>query len=256
MKNPLRFISQHQSKPQGIFRSTKNDMKKVLFLLTLISSFSSCVPSPTENVNVSPIFVELHSFYTPQKITQTFLWHFTPHAPMKDSAYFLEYFGINFRKTPEGILPLSLFGISDTLRKDSIINEGYISDSLIMMYYGNASDPLTPRIVLLLDTLKVGANWIAADNFLTKNGAKVGIKAVVENYYSETQAGKSTYKDVYLVSYTSSLEGTQIPFEPQYQNGARLDIYYARDIGDILEICKDSRDSVVFKNELVETRLR
>ena len=239
-----------------ILRFAQNDMKKGLFLLTLIFSFTSCVPSPTENVNVSPIFVDLHSFYTPQKITQTLLWHFTPHAPLNDSAYFLEYFGISFRKTPEGILPLSLFGISDTLRKDSIIHEAYISDSLIMMYYGNASDPITPRIVLLQDTLKVGANWIAADSFLTKNSAKVGIKALVENYYSETQAGNSTYKDVYIVSYTSSLKGTQTPIEPQYQNGARVDIYYARDIGDILEICKDSRDSIVFKNELIETRNR
>ena len=248
------YINQHQSKSHGVLRCT--DMKKGLCFLVLIFSLASCVPSPTENANEPPKFTDLHSFYTPQKITQTFLWRFTPHAPLKDSAFFLEYFGMNFQKTPEGILPLSLFGISDTLRKDSVIHESYISDSLITMYYGNPTDPLTPKIILLRDTLKVGATWIAADNLITKNGAKVSIKALVENYYSESSFGNNTFKDMYAVSYTASLKGTQIPLEPQYQNGARLDIYYARDIGDILEICKDSRDSTVFKNELIETRIR
>jgi hypothetical protein len=59
-----------------------------------------------------------------------------------------------------------------------------------------------------------------------------------------------------MVSYTALVKGVQIPLEPQYQNGSHLDIYFARNIGDMLEICKDSRDSTIFTNELIETRIR
>jgi hypothetical protein len=224
--------------------------------LLLFFFIPGCVPSPSENVNVPPVVTDLHSFFTPQKTTQTYLWHYNLKASITDSAYFLEYFGMNFQKTSEGILPISLFGISDTLRKDSTFNQVYISDSLILFYYGNATDPLTQKQILLRDTLRVGATWIASDSFRTKNGSIVSIKALVENYYAETTAGGNTYSDVYSVSYTSSVKGSQTPVEAQYQNGAHLDIYFARDIGDILEICKDSRDSTIFTNQLVETRAR
>ncbi len=139
---------------------------------------------------------------------------------------------------------------------DSVIYQSYISDSLIVLYLGNSNDPVTPRQILLHDTLQVGANWSAADDFLTSNGAHVSIRAVVEDYYPETSSAGVTYQNVFLVSYTSTVKGSQTPIEAEYQNHAHVSRYLAEGIGDILERCLDSKDSLVWTNELTETRIR
>jgi hypothetical protein len=222
----------------------------VVFLLSL----TGCVPSPSENTNVPPKATDLHSFITPQDTNKIYLWRFI--SPIKDSAYFLEYLGKVDTSSADGFSPVSRFLFSDTLRKHSSVQEAYISDSIVIYYFGKSRDPLTPKQIMLRDTLKVGASWVAADNFLTSNGARISIRAIVEDYYSETPVAGNMQKDVYRVSYTSSVKGTQNPIEAQYQNGAHLNIYFARNIGAILELCKDSKDSLVWTNELLETRTR
>ena len=136
------------------------------------------------------------------------------------------------------------------------MNEAYISDSLIVSYFDKSNDPLTPRLILLHDTLQVGASWSAADNFLTSNGSAVSIRAVVEDYYPETSSAGKTYQEVFLVTYSSTVKGSQTPIEPEYRNKSRLSRYYARGVGDILERCLDGKDSLIWTNELLETRNR
>ena len=136
------------------------------------------------------------------------------------------------------------------------MNEIYLSDTLIVSYFGRSDDTATPRLILLLDTLQVGASWMAASNFVTSNGTHVSIRAVVENYYSETIAAGEGYQDVFFVSYTVKVIGSQIPAEPWLQNGTHISRYYARGIGEILERCLDTNDSLLWTNELKETRIR
>jgi hypothetical protein len=78
----------------------------------------------------------------------------------------------------------------------------------------------------------------------------------VEDYYPETSSAGTTYQEVFLVSYTSTVKGPQNPAEPQYQNQAHMSRYYAKGAGDILERCLNSKDSLVWTNELTETRNR
>jgi hypothetical protein len=259
-KETLRYTSRDSSVAHLLreFRLHRSDIWKGVSFLPLFFFLSSCVPSPLENANVPPEFTDLHSFFTPQKTTPTYFWHhiqYFPHS-LTDSIYINAYSGTSTSPSVDGYFPISLFKFSDTLAKDSVIHSAYISDSLVMMYYGNASDPRTQKQTLLRDTLKVGANWIAADNFITENGAIVKIKALVENYYSQVVLFGVTYTDMYAISYTASLNGAQIPTEAQYQEGAHLDIYYAKNSGDIMEICENSKDSIIFQNELIETRIR
>ncbi|MFI5264051.1 MAG: hypothetical protein ACHQM6_06015 [Candidatus Kapaibacterium sp.] len=241
----------------------KNPLKDALPLIFYSAFFfaasiflSGCVPTPSDNTNVPPKITDLHFFFLPEQPGTRYLWHYTRLAPQKDSAYFLEYIGQENMKTSEGFMPVSLLEFSDTLRKDSLISEAYISDSLIVMYFGKSSDSLTPREIMLRDTLEVGAGWNAADNFRTSDGAHVSIRALVEDYYPETNSAGKSYQDVFLVSYTVTVKGTEIPLESQYQNGVHLSRYYARGIGDILERCSDSKDSLLWTNELMETRIR
>ncbi len=212
-----------------------------------------CVPSPSENANTPPIATDLHNYIKTQQLNRSDLWHFLSGKPLKDSSYFIDYARQNALKTFDGYSPTSIYKFSDTLRTDSITQEAYISDSLVAWYFGKSSDGSTPKLILLKDTLRVGANWIASENFLTSNGAVVQIKALVEDYYP---VSGNNYKDVYWVSFTSTVKGSQNPIEPQYQNGAHLSRYFAKGIGEYLERCLDSKDSLIWSSELVETRIR
>lgn len=225
----------------------------VLSIFLRLLCFVSCVPTPTENVNVAPRVTDLHSFYIPQNIHQTNLWRAINLFPHQDTIYFFEYKDPSSSISSEGYSPIWQVKNPDTLSRNSILFDAYISDSLVEVYAGNSKDPMTGRQIRLRDTLRVGATWVAADNYLTANGARVQINAKVEDYYSETD---NKFKDVFLVSYTSKVKGLQNPVELQYQNGSRVNRYYARDIGAFLEICKDFRDSVFCKSELIETRIR
>lgn len=215
--------------------------------------FVSCVPTPSENANVSPRVIDLHSFYIPQNSHQSNLWRVIHIFPQRDTIYFFEFKDTSSSISSEGYFPIWQVKNPDTLGRNSIIFDAYISDSLVEIYSGNSKDPLIGRQVRLRDTLHVGASWIAADNYPTANGVHVQINAKVEDYYSETG---NKFNDVFLVSYTSSVIGTQDPVETQYQNGSRVNRYYARNIGAFLEICKDFRDSVLWRTELIETRSR
>jgi hypothetical protein len=234
----------------------KDALMRVFAVLIVIIFISGCVPSPDENSSAPPKITELHSFYMPQKTSQYYLWHFIPHSAEKDSLYYVDYFGYSQGNTSEGYNPVSRYGYLDTLRLDSTINEAYISDSLIKIYYGRSADALTPRLIVLRDTLRIGAKWIAADDFVTSNGSHIQIKAEVSDYYSETISSGKLYKDIFLVTYISTVKGSVVPIESQYQNGSHINRYFARDIGEILEICKDSQDSLIWTNELIETRQR
>ncbi len=243
--------------PQRIICSTKNNKSALFYFVVILIYVSGCVPTPNESANTPPEATDLRSFFIPQKINQSYLWHFIPALPGGDSSYFFEYIDVSSLKTSEGYSPVWQIGTSDTLRMDSIIYDAYISDSLVKFYFGNSNLSSTPRQILLQKTLRVGSIWIVADNFMTSNGANVSIKAEVIDYYAQTQLGSKLYKDVFLVTYTSTVKaGSQNPVEPEYQNGAHLDRYYARDIGEILEICKNTSDSTVWTKELVETRIR
>jgi len=215
---------------------------------------AGCVPTPSENASIPPKVTDLHSFFIPQQANKTYLWHF--FFSTKDSAYFITYAGWDYTKTQRGVLPISHLGITDTLRKDSLTDEAFISDSIVIMYYGKAADSLTQTLILLHDTLQIGASWSAADNFITVNGTPISIKAKVMEYYTQTPSANTTYNDVFLISYTTTVKGSQIPLEPQYQNGSHIDKYFARNIGEILEIAKDTSGSTLWTNELVETRNR
>jgi len=214
-----------------------------------------CVPSPSENINTSPVATDLHSYIKPQLTTRTDIWHFIPRSitGLKDSIYTIDYVGQINSKTSEGFSPVSHFMYLDSLQGDSVIRDAYISDSLVVWYYGKSSDVSTPSQILLKDTLHVGANWIASENFRTSNGVFVRIKALVEDYYP---VSGNNYNDVYWVSYTSTVKGSQNPLEPEYQNGAHLSRYFAKGVGEYLERCLDSRDSLIWTSELTETRIR
>jgi hypothetical protein len=172
------------------------------------------------------------------------------------SSNFIKYRTDFSGQTAEGYSPISKLIFFDTTWNDTTTREAYISEKLIVLYFGDARDANTPHQILMRDTLKVGASWIAADNFKTRNGSFVTIDALVESYYAETSSGNTTFNDVYRISYSATTKGSQYPLEPEYQNGSKYSVYYARGVGDFLEICRNSQDSVVFTNELVETRTR
>jgi hypothetical protein len=235
----------------GSFRYPAWRVSIIFFVLTYIAG---CVPTPPENGSTPPKVTNLRSYFISQETSKEYLWHFFTNS--KDSTYLLTFNGIDQISSSDGFFPISQFTFSDTLKKDSLLNEAYISDSLIEWYFGKSSSPVTSKLIFLRDTLQVGAVWTSADNFITSNGTPISIKAEVLDYYLQTPSGGKIYNNVFLVSYTSTVKGTQIPLEPQYKNGARIDIYFASGIGEILEIAKDTANETLWTNELVETRNR
>jgi hypothetical protein len=238
-------------------RSQKSRVKiGILTLDFLFLAFlaAGCVPSPDENASIPPKVTDLHNYFIPQTAGKSYLWHLT--SSTKDSLFFINYSGWDYTKTPQGLLPISHLGISDTVKKNLILNEAYISDSLIRVYYGAAADSATQSFLLFHDTLRIGAKWVCADNFITANGAPIGINAEVTDYFPTQKSVGVIYNDVFVVSYTSVMKGTVVPLEPQYQNNSHIDKYFARNIGEILEFAKDVKGNTLWTSELLETRNR
>src|SRR5438105_4294651 len=224
----------------------------VFFVLV---AHNGCVPSPVENT--PPAVTDLRTFAIPQNSNFKNLWRTIHNFPRKDTIYFWEYIDLLPSKSFEGYSPIWQVKNSDTLSKDSIVFETYISDSVVEVYGGKSTDSLTPRQIRLHDTLRVGATWIAAPDYVTANGTHVQIKADVIDFYSQSSAPNNMlYNDVFLVSFTSTVKSSGIPEETQYQNGSRVYRYFARNIGVILERARNASDSLLWTKELLETRSR
>ena len=223
----------------------------ILALLTL-----QCVPSPSENANVPPRFVNLRAFYMRDTSIVSYHWHHTIRATGTDSVYLVEYIGKSDSTSFDGLAPISLFRYSDTIRKNYRLEKFYLSDSQVIHYFSDPLNSMDPRQILLHDTLRVGGAWHATDAFRTRNGAKVSIKSLVEDYYAELYSAGKLYDDVFRISYISTVTGPLNPEEIEYQDKSRLVIYFARGVGEIIKQCKDLNDSLIWSDELLETRIR
>lgn len=151
-----------------------------------------------------------------------------------------------------GLSPIWAMSRVGTKLYDSVANEVFISDSVVQIFDGNSASVSVSSQRLLSDTLRVGATWTGSPRFITRSGAEVSIAAKVEDYYSSFD---NTYSDVFLVSYSPSVIGSRVPAEGEYQSGSKINRYFAKGVGMILEIVKDATGKIIFKKELTETRI-
>ena len=105
---------------------------RVSAFFAVLFFISGCVPSPDETGNTPPKITDLRTFFLPQNNTQTYLWH---HLTATIDSSYLQYLRTSDAKSSEGFSPIWKLIVSDTLHKDSTVNNLYISDSLIILYY-------------------------------------------------------------------------------------------------------------------------
>src|SRR5947209_2536890 len=160
-----------------IFRMLLSWPAKASLAMTflVLSVISGCVPSPNETVNTPPIITDLRAFSIPQNDSQRYFWHH--FSSTSDSAYLI-YLSPSSERSSDGFSPIWKMSIADTAKRDSLVKNLYISDSIVVLYCGK-SDSAVPRQILLHDTLKVGAKWNVADHFITSNGTPIQIIAEV-----------------------------------------------------------------------------
>src|SRR5690242_13753580 len=95
-----------------------------------LTSLSGCVPTPNENAAVPPEVGDLRTLFFPQTNNHIYLWKTINSASSgtpADTLYSIEYLDPSPSKTSEGYSPVWQFKSADTLRRDSAIDELYIS---------------------------------------------------------------------------------------------------------------------------------
>lgn len=215
--------------------------------------FCSCSEYPTEVPDVTAI--DLAAYFAPISSIQRQVWsHRNIIRPNDDSMYFMEFVGQSSNHSADGYSPISFYQFLDSSGVTTHLSQYYVSDSLIVSY-GDSASQVSTRLILLKDTLKKGIRWLASENYHTPDSAIVQIDAAIIDYYPNITVRDSVYQNVYRIEYTIISKG-RVSTYPEYRNGSRHIWYFARGVGVVLQYVYGTSGESLWKNELIEQRIK
>ena len=219
-------------------------------LLGVGSSQSGCANVP-DVPPLPPAVSTVASYYMPRSTAIRFKYSHLDYrgASYNDSAYYFAYDGfLSGAQTVDGFNGVDQYSTSDLGMVTKHPIESFVSDSVVVEY-GSDYSTTHNRITLLKTGLRDSATWIAADQFITPDGRTVQIKATVLGHLDNLAVGNMSYANVYPISYDISGPPSSDP-NSEYQSGGRHVIYFAQNLGKILEACYGSSAQRLWVDQL------
>lgn len=227
-------------------------MQKFLLFLSFIVFIGCSNTTPPE-----PEFIatNLSAYFAKQSSIERQIWnHDDMRVGHNDSLFSYEFIGQSSIPSSDGYSPISIYQFLDSTGKLISKSELYISDKLIVSY-GDSSLKLNRKRILLRDTLKVEKRWEVAGDFLTPDSAHVMISAYIDTYYPNIRVGDSVYNNVFRAEYLMKQLGSASSLD-EYKEGAKHISYYAENVGVVLQYIYDNAGALLWKNELLEQRIK
>ena len=217
-------------------------------LLCSVALVSGCGNTPNEPVPPVPPPDRVSDYYTPRSTALRYNYNHFDYRPGYQNSQFIEvYQHISANSTIDGLGSVDQYFLNGAKGTDTV--EAYVSDSMVVEY-GADHTSTDHRIVLLKSPLQATKTWAAARGFLTPDGRRVDIDAVVVSHLLSYSVNAGTaYNDVYEVRYNISGPAAT-DSNADYQPGSWHTVYYGTNTGKIEEFSINAADHVIWSNAL------
>lgn len=233
-------------------------MRTATLLCVAFLGLAGCTVDPQVPDEAS---TKITAYYHPRSTDLKYTYkYFGGYSGRGDSMHTVEYVGINTDpdvKSVEGYAPIHFFDVRSTVKNSHVRLPVYVSDSTVVEYgvdYGNIHE----RFIPLKDSLHVGGSWVAAQAFRATPQYEISFLAKVSGHFDELLVSDSLlFRDVWQVVYHvtgSPYIGSEVLQE--FRPGATRVIYFARDVGKVLEVAYSPEGNRQWSNELVRISRR
>lgn len=201
----------------------------------------------------------LGKFYMPRSTTLRYVYlHDDFREGHQDSIYFMTYSGrIATAASADGNSPIDNYWLSDTLEVKKRVHKMYITDSLVIEY-GSSYNWLDRKIIRMSGKLAEGVRWRASEGYKVNDGYFTQIDGKVGGFYESLKVGDSMFSNLFQLVYTS-VGATPPLLDPErmyLMPGGKHVVYYAKDVGRVLEFVYDPSGNAIWSDKLIRKEER